>query len=208
MAASSLETVTFPANTSRRLGGESGVKTRIGRGTAEEPFAPIVRHIINFLIRNPRSSVEGIREALKGIRGASGLSPQVLERGALAEVLQFRLQIRANKHSFPATTLLEVRLKKRHSEQQTSFEEEIRSVPGVIEWDAVKGGGDDADYLVRIVNRGKDFSIRDQVGALPSVEQVNLSKHFDVLYSGIVDNFTPDDFLIIEPDPRRPDARE
>lgn len=121
----------------------------------------------------------------------------------MADVLHFRLQIRPNKHSFPATTLLEVRLKKRHSELQSSFEEEIRSVAGVIEWDAVKGGGDDADYLVRIINRGKDFSIRDEVGGLPSVDQVNLSKHFDVLYSGVVDNFSPDDFLIIEPDPNR-----
>ena len=171
-----------------------------GKGTKNEPFSSKVRDVLSVLIRRPRAKVGDIIRELKGSTpGITELRVSHLEQGEFAEAVKFRLALsQGHDGSNAATCMVEVKLRSNDEAMQTDFQSEIASISGVLEWDLISGG---TDYFVRIAAGHGDqraFRIVENICKLASVRTANTSASFTIWKSGIVDNFSPDDFLEIE----------
>lgn len=186
---------------------------RKGLGTQDSPFPAIVRELVNRLLKTPRLSIDRIKEEIGELPGASALRKDDLENGDLANALVFRLHLKnmrsvntkePHEKPSPGTIFVDVKLKEVNLENQSSFEKDINNVRGVVEWDGIQG---ERDYLVRIVNSGHTFRIRDEISKISTVKSCTIST-INVAYSGIVDKFEADDFFNINPRKKNKEIKE
>lgn len=169
-----------------------------GRGTQAEPFNASVRHVVEYLIKKPRATVNKIKNDLKGkVQSISNLQAGEIDEGPLAEALRFRVDVSQKKYRDGAgTCFVSVKLKQNDDVHYDQFEDAVNSVDGVVEWDQISGA--DVDYLVRVVGRVASDRAKSTMIALGKLQCVERSYHnpfVTIWKSGIVDNFSPEDFL-------------
>lgn len=158
------------------------------------------------LIRNPRALVADIIKELArlGWHDPTGLRKSDLQQGALSEVMRFRLDLtpRRSAERDAGTCFVNVKLRSKGEVEYQEFENALNDVVGVVEWDQVSGTS--RDYIVRLVGSQGDTvpkRISEVIGKIENVQEAYFSDEMQIWSSGVVDNFEPDHFLNIQPDP-------
>lgn len=183
-------------------------------GTEKNPLPQYMRKYFSELIKSPRKPSKTISDDMQASgekNGAASVSSISIEDSHKIRIngkwhenlMQLRvcfspLKLKRKRREFAGTSFIEVKLENTTSNGTLAFEESIKTIPGVIEWDQVRG--DDFDYLLRVVNLGNSLSIKEPIMDLPSVKSASFSR-IHIMKSGIVDNFSPDDFLAISESP-------
>jgi len=169
-----------------------------GRGTQSDPFNAWAYEAIKTILKNPKASRADIVKELQkqGFKNANSIKDDHINE-IVDRVLRRRIDMAPKRYIYGSgTCFLMVKLKEKSMGHYKAFQQDIKGVDGVIEWDHIPGRN--ADYLVRVVGKLGDpqmHVISDELSKRPNVKEVYAPPELTIAKSGVVDNFEPEDFL-------------